>query len=156
VTSTNDSGPGSLREAIASAADGDTIDFNLPLPNTIGINAPLTIDSNQSKTLTTLTINGPGPLLLAINGADSVVVFVVQPLLGGTGPITATISGLSIEASRQLPLTLPLHNGVAGICDGPRRSPVVGLQAVVCPRAADPTGNLPLSRPPRSWEPTSL
>lgn len=32
VTSTADSGPGTLRQALASAADGDTIVFLVPMP----------------------------------------------------------------------------------------------------------------------------
>jgi hypothetical protein len=35
VTNTNDSGPGSLRQAVRSAQDGDTIVFDLELPATI-------------------------------------------------------------------------------------------------------------------------
>src|SRR5262249_55460810 len=42
VVSTQDGGPGSLRDAIASAALGDTIDFNVPLPATITVGTPLT------------------------------------------------------------------------------------------------------------------
>ena len=36
VTNTNDSGVGSLPQAINDAASGDTITFNLPNPSTIG------------------------------------------------------------------------------------------------------------------------
>jgi hypothetical protein len=99
VTNTSDSSPGSLRDAIASAADGDTIEFNLPLPNTIVIGSPLVLDSAGSKTF---TIKGPDALSLAINGADGVSVFIVQPLGGGGGPVTATISGLTIEHGSSL------------------------------------------------------
>ena len=35
VTNTNDSGPGSLRQAVGSGQDGDTIVFDLELPATI-------------------------------------------------------------------------------------------------------------------------
>lgn len=94
VTNTNDSGPGSLRNAIATAADGDTIDFSLPYPATITVGTPLAIESSTSKTL---TINGPGASLLAISGGNAVSVFVVQPLGGLGGAMTVTISGLTIE-----------------------------------------------------------
>jgi len=90
VTNTNDSGPGSLRNAIATAADGDTIDFSLPYPATITVGTPLAIESSTSKTL---TINGPGASLLAISGGNAVSVFVVQPLGGLGGAMTVTISG---------------------------------------------------------------
>ena len=94
VTNTNDSGPGSLRNAIATAADGDTIDFSLAYPATITVGTPLAIESSTSKTL---TINGPGASLLAISGGNAVSVFVVQPLGGLGGAMTVTISGLTIE-----------------------------------------------------------
>ncbi len=94
VTNTNDSGPGSLRDAIVSSADGDTIDFSLAYPATITVGSPLTIDSSAGKTL---TINGPGASLLAISGGNAVSVFVVQPLGGLGGAMTVTISGLTIK-----------------------------------------------------------
>src|SRR5262249_41456749 len=71
VVSTQDSGPGSLRDAIASAAPGDTIGFNVPLPATITVSTPLTFGPS-------VTISGPGSDSLAINGGDSVVVFLVN------------------------------------------------------------------------------
>ena len=37
VTNPNDSGAGSLRDAIASAASGDTIGFDLPLPAVVAL-----------------------------------------------------------------------------------------------------------------------
>jgi hypothetical protein len=54
VVNTNDDGPGSLRQAIADAAAGDTIDFDLPTPAVIGLTSDeLFIDKS-------LTIAGPG------------------------------------------------------------------------------------------------
>ena len=47
VTSTNDSGPGSLQDAINNASSGDTIDFSLTYPATITLStAALTIESD--------------------------------------------------------------------------------------------------------------
>jgi predicted outer membrane repeat protein len=61
VTNINDSGAGSLRDQIAAASAGDTIDFSLPansiivLNSTIYINKQLTIDGS---TATNLTVDG--------------------------------------------------------------------------------------------------
>jgi N-acetylneuraminic acid mutarotase len=62
VTSTNDSGPGSLRQALADANDGDTIDFDPALKGqTITLTtAELVIGRN-------ITISGPGANLLAVS-----------------------------------------------------------------------------------------
>jgi hypothetical protein len=78
VTNTNDGGPGSLRDAIATAASGDTINFSLSYPATITVSTALTIDSDGAKSL---TITGPGASLLTISGGDAVPVFVIQPLV---------------------------------------------------------------------------
>src|SRR5215467_9781234 len=53
VTSTADNGPGSLRDAIATASNGDTINFSLSYPATITVSTPLTLGPN-------VTIIGPG------------------------------------------------------------------------------------------------
>ena len=61
VINTNDSGPGSLRQALTDANDGDTIDFDPALNGqTIRLTGlELVIDRN-------ISINGPGPELLAV------------------------------------------------------------------------------------------
>jgi hypothetical protein len=69
VTNTNDDGSGSLREAIASAAPGDTIAFSLTYPATI------TLTSGELTIAKDLTIAGPGADQLAISGNDSSRVF---------------------------------------------------------------------------------
>ena len=61
VTSTTDSGPGSLRQALADANDGDVINFD-PSLNGQAIRlttSALVIDDN-------ISITGPGPDLLAV------------------------------------------------------------------------------------------
>ncbi len=61
VTNTNDSGPGSLRQALADATNGDTINFDPSLNGqTITLTtAELAIDND-------VTILGPGPNLLTV------------------------------------------------------------------------------------------
>lgn len=65
VTNTNDGGAGSLRQAIADAASGDTIDFNLP-------NCPCTIPilSTGFEIQKSLNIVGPGADQLIIDGSN--------------------------------------------------------------------------------------
>src|SRR5215471_10925548 len=62
VTSTNDSGPGSLRQALADANDGDTINFDVSLKGqTIALTSDeLVIDKS-------ITITGPGSDQLAVS-----------------------------------------------------------------------------------------
>lgn len=82
VTNTNDSGPGSLRQALADANDGDTIDF--AVTGTIGLT------SGELLVNKAITISGPGAENLAINGNAKSTVFHVAP------GETVTISGLTI------------------------------------------------------------
>ena len=73
VTNLNDSGAGSLRQAIldANAAAGDdTVQFQSGLSGTILLASQLAINSN-------LTINGPGASVLAISGNNSTGIFFI-------------------------------------------------------------------------------
>src|SRR5262249_3228930 len=82
VTNTNDSGPGSLRQALASANDGDTITF--AVTGTIGLTSgELLVDKS-------ITILGPGAGSLAVNGNATYRVFYI-----GAGN-NVTISGLTM------------------------------------------------------------
>src|SRR5260370_22692073 len=63
VTSTNDSGPGSLRQALADANDGDTIEF--AVTGTIGLT------SGELLVDTSITISGPGATNMDVNGSAS-------------------------------------------------------------------------------------
>jgi hypothetical protein len=84
VTSLADSGPGSLRAAIAAASPGDTINFSLTLPATI------TLTSGELLINKNLRISGPGASSLAISGDSLSRVF---DIASGT----VALSGLSIE-----------------------------------------------------------
>ena len=63
VTNTDDSGAGSLRQALALAGDGDTIDFALTYPATITLSSELIVSES-------ITIAGPGAeqLFIAVRG----------------------------------------------------------------------------------------
>lgn len=70
VTTLNDSGPGSLRQAIADASSGDTITFSVR--GTISLTSgALTIGNN-------LDIEGPGANRLTISGNHASRVFLIQ------------------------------------------------------------------------------
>lgn len=66
VTNTNDSGAGSLRQALTDAANGDTINFSVT--GVITISSLLDISKD-------IVIEGPGADLLAIDGNNSTVLF---------------------------------------------------------------------------------
>ncbi len=71
VTNTNDSGSGSLRQALVDAIDGDTITF--AVTGTIGLTSgELLVDKS-------ITISGPGANVLAINGNATYRVFHIAP-----------------------------------------------------------------------------
>ncbi|MCH7559357.1 MAG: hypothetical protein IIB56_18145 [Planctomycetes bacterium] len=60
VMNLHDSGPGSLRQAIANASPGDTIDF--------AVTGTITLTSGELVIDKDLTINGPGAMNLSISG----------------------------------------------------------------------------------------
>ena len=89
VTNTNDNGPGSLRQALMIAHDGDTI--------RLAVTGTITLTSGGLPVNKSLTISGPGKDQLSIDGNQASLVFGIFP------DKTATISGLTIR------------NGQAGI-----------------------------------------
>ena len=88
VTKTTDDGPGTLRQAIASASDGQSIDFNLPAP------AAIVLKSGEIAINKKISITGPGAAKLKIDASGSGRIFHI------TGTATVTISGVSIQNGR--------------------------------------------------------
>ena len=82
VTNTNDSGPGSLRNALAVANDGDTIDAT-------GVSGTILLTKGELQIVHNVTINGPGVGNLAVNGNMTFRVF-------ENFASNVTISGLTI------------------------------------------------------------
>ena len=68
VTNTNDNGPGSLRNALAIANDGDTIDAT-------GVSGIILLTSGELQINHSVTINGPGAGNLTVNGNAASRVF---------------------------------------------------------------------------------
>ena len=89
VVNTNDTGPGSLRQALAVVNDGDTISFDPSLKGQIIslTTAELVISKN-------ITINGLGADLLAVSRAQNAPAFRVLHVLSAH---TAVIQGLTIS-----------------------------------------------------------
>src|SRR6516164_9203457 len=83
VTNTNDSGPGSLRQALANANNGDRINF--------AVSGAITLTSGALVVARNVTISGPGANQLSIDGNQGSFVFSVDAIV-----TIATISGLSI------------------------------------------------------------
>jgi hypothetical protein len=89
VTNTNDSGSGSLRQALIDANDADTIDFDPAL-------------KGQTVTLTTaelvinksITSSGPGANLLAVSRAGNAPSLRIFDVVAG---LTVVIQGLTIS-----------------------------------------------------------
>ena len=84
VTNNNDSGAGSLRQAIADAGAGDEITFAGTVTGTI------TLTSGELSINKNLTITGPGAHVLTITGNNASRVFYVQH------GVEVTISGLTV------------------------------------------------------------
>ena len=83
VTNTNDSGPGSLRQALRVANDGDTINF--------AVTGTIVLTSGGLPVNKNITISGPGADQLSIDGNQAFLVF------GIFHDKTATISGLTVR-----------------------------------------------------------
>src|SRR5262249_37653510 len=84
VTDTAESGAGTLRDALATANDGDTINFALATP------ARIALTSGELLVAKSVNILGPGATNLAVDGNAASRVFHVTP------SNTVAISGLMI------------------------------------------------------------
>ena len=98
VTNLDDSGPGSLRDAIEQSARNPlnpvTIDFAAELRGTIPLESTLNLCDAQD-----VSIEGPGAGRIALSGQKKVGIFRACNLRGGEpgADIKVTISGLTIE-----------------------------------------------------------
>ncbi len=102
VTNTADAGPGSLRQAIADAAAGDTITFAAALNG-----QTITLSSGRIEVTKALTIQGPGAPLLTINGKPGGGLFHLQGLGFAVSGLTFTANGArAILADRDSTLTV--------------------------------------------------
>jgi protocatechuate 3,4-dioxygenase beta subunit len=86
VTNTNDSGAGSLRQTIADATAGSTIDFS--------VSGTITLTGGEIVIDKDLTVSGPGAANLTISGNNSGRIFNIT---AGT----VTLAGLKLTAGSQ-------------------------------------------------------
>ena len=96
VTNTNDSGAGSLRQAISDANSGDTIDLT-------GLSGTIQLTTGQLEIDKDLIITGPGPGQLTIEGTDPTDPTVNSRLFLVSNTASApnvTISGLTLTGGR--------------------------------------------------------
>jgi predicted outer membrane repeat protein len=84
VITTADSGPGSLRDAIAAAPLGGTVQF------VSGLSGTITLTSGALTITKDITIAGPGSNVITVSGNHASQVFKIAPT------VTVTISGLTI------------------------------------------------------------
>jgi hypothetical protein len=105
VTSTADSGPGTLRAAVATANTATRpVEIDFPLKGA----ATITLTSGQlelSNTAVPITIDGPGASVLAIDGNKQSQVFEIDK------NVTASISGLTIRNGAGQVTLLPVPTG---------------------------------------------
>ena len=73
VTNTNDNGTGSLRQALADAVDGDTINFDSSLNG-----QTITLTSGELLVNKSVTISGPGANMLAVDANHASRVFYIS------------------------------------------------------------------------------
>ena len=99
VTNTNDNGPGSLRQALKNANNGDTISF--------AVTGTITLTSGALPINKNIAISGPGADQLSIDGNQAVADFGV--FFGNT----ATISGLTARGAQ----SGILNDGVVAVTD---------------------------------------
>jgi hypothetical protein len=85
VTNNDDSGPGSLRAAIAAASSGDAVNFALSLDG-----QTITLTSGELDITQSLDIQGPGAGVLTVSGGGSSRIFDIA------SGADVTLSGLTI------------------------------------------------------------
>lgn len=116
VSNVNDNGPGSLRQALADANNGDTIDAT-------GISGVITLTTGQLTVDKSVVINGAGAGVLAVDGNTTSRVF---QTIGGEA---VSISGLTIRngQSAQGGAILNADNVMLTIADSTLNDNTAGL-----------------------------
>lgn len=97
VTNTNDNGPGSLRQAVVDAQDGDTISFDISSPALSRIASSavaIALSGGELVINNNITVSGPGANMLEITRDNAASPFRIFKINAGH---TVTIRGLTIS-----------------------------------------------------------
>ena len=122
VTNTNDSGAGSLRQAIADAMPGDTINFDLS-----GCPCTIMLTSGELVINKDLTITGPGANLLTISGNNASRVFFINP--GAAGATAPPSPPFPVVILSNLKIANGKAQGGTGSCGGGNGGGAAGMGA---------------------------
>ncbi len=93
VTNTSDNGPGSLRQALADAQDGDTLTFDIS-PTVPSSAVVIGLTSGELAINNNITVNGPGANALEITRDSAATPFRIFKINAGH---SVTIRGLTIS-----------------------------------------------------------
>jgi hypothetical protein len=120
VTNTNDSGAGSLRQALADANNGDTINFSVTTPATITLTSGVLVVNRN------VTISGPTAGHVSVNGnAASSVFFIASgtvvtisnlTITNGNGSVSNQDNGLSGGGIYNYHATLTINDSTVANC----------------------------------------
>ena len=97
VTNTNDSGPGSFRQAVTDAAPGDTIDF--------AVTGTITLSTQIDLPVTDINIVGPGMDLLTLSGGGGSF-----PILNYQSNRSGTLTGLTFANTNTIFGSISVRN----------------------------------------------
>jgi CSLREA domain-containing protein len=129
VTNANDTGNGSLRDAIASGVcDGGTITFDPVFFAPLGAPYTITLGLGEMAILNNMTIVGPGANILVVDGNNASRIFDIS------AGKTVTISGMTITKGR----AADGPTGTAGTAGSPGAN---GDPGTPSPAADDQPGN---------------
>jgi uncharacterized repeat protein (TIGR01451 family) len=109
VTTNTDSGPGSLRQAIADACDGATITFDMSQ-----VTSPVTLTSDELLINKNLTIQGPGANVLTVQRSAANLTPTFRIFEIANSAITVNISGMTISNGHTADGTTGSNGGSGG------------------------------------------
>jgi CSLREA domain-containing protein len=135
VTNTNDSGAGSLRDAItsANAADGNTVDAS-------GVHGTINLASPLPSIVVGMTITGPGAGALTIDGGGVQNAFTVDMRANLGTNITVTISGFKVANTNATAANFGFGSGLFIYEDNTGQTVTVNVSGMIFSQANSASG----------------